>query len=48
MPAPCDHAESLYGRCSACGMSWAEQLRRQQLEQLEVERAALEVLEVER
>jgi hypothetical protein len=28
----CDHAESLYGRCVACGMTWEEQQRRREVE----------------
>lgn len=25
--SPCDHHVSLYGRCAACGMTWAEQAK---------------------
>ena len=25
MPLSCDHHESLYGRCVACGRTWAQQ-----------------------
>lgn len=25
MSRKCDHGESLYGRCSACGMTWEQQ-----------------------
>lgn len=26
-PVRCDHAESMYGRCVACGMTWDAQAR---------------------
>lgn len=25
---PCDHHESLWGRCAACGMTWEQQAKR--------------------
>ncbi|HET6866299.1 MAG TPA: hypothetical protein VFH80_10260 [Solirubrobacteraceae bacterium] len=29
MEQTCDHAESLYGRCTACGMTWEQQAAEQ-------------------
>jgi len=34
----CDHSESLYGRCTRCGMTW-EQQAQARVARLELERA---------
>lgn len=33
----CDHAESLYGRCTACGKTWEQQAREQQAKEREAD-----------